>query len=178
MKKLLAILFYSLFSLYVNAAEITGAGPNKIVLSKPTELERFLHDIGERESDNTPHVVNKFGMMGKYQFAPSTIKVLGFNITKKKFLTDPELQDSVMVAYLRANNKELNSLITKYENKIFKGIKITRSGILAAAHLAGSANVVRYFSNNDAYGTTDANGTSIREYMTTFSKYKLKKTIW
>jgi hypothetical protein len=177
MKKLITIVSVFIVLTLLKIEDTQHQTPNKIVLSKPTELERFLHDIGERESDNTPHVVNKFGMMGKYQFAPSTIKVLGFNITKKKFLTDPELQDSVMVAYLRANNKELNSLITKYENKIFKGIKITRSGILAAAHLAGSANVVRYFSNNDAYGTTDANGTSIREYMTTFSKYKLKKTI-
>lgn len=177
MKKLITIVSVFIVLTLLKIEDTQHQAPNKIVLSKPTELERFLHDIGERESDNTPHVVNKFGMMGKYQFAPSTIKVLGFNITKKKFLTDPELQDSVMVAYLRANNKELNSLITKYENKIFKGIKITRSGILAAAHLAGSANVVRYFSNNDAYGTTDANGTSIREYMTTFSKYKLKKTI-
>ena len=147
MKKLITIVSVFIVLTLLKIEDTQHQTPNKIVLSKPTELERFLHDIGERESDNTPHVVNKFGMMGKYQFAPSTIKVLGFNITKKKFLTDPELQDSVMVAYLRANNKELNSLITKYENKIFKGIKITRSGILAAAHLAGSANVVRYFSN-------------------------------
>ena len=149
--------------------------PNRIVRSEPTELEKFLDHMAERESDNTPHVVNRFGMMGKYQFAPSTIKVLGFNVTRNQFLTNAELQDSVMVAYLRSNNKELNTLITKYENKKFKGVKVTRSGVLAAAHLAGSTNVKLFFQNSDWNGRTDANGTSIREYMQTFSVYNLKK---
>ena len=149
--------------------------PNRIVRSQPTELEQFLHHMAERESDNTPRAINKFGMMGKYQFHPSTIKVLGFKITKKQFLNNPELQDSVMVAYLRSNNKELNPLITKYENKVVKGVKVTRSGILAAAHFAGSDNVKIFFENDDMLGKTDANGTSIREYMKTFSIYKLNK---
>jgi hypothetical protein len=149
--------------------------PNRIVRSEPTELEKFLDHMAERESDNTPHVVNRYGMMGKYQFAPSTIKILGFDVTRNQFLTNPELQDSVMVAYLRSNNKELNTLITKYENKNFKGVKVTRSGVLAAAHLAGSANVKLFFQNSDWNGRTDANGTSIREYMQTFAIYNLKK---
>ena len=123
--------------------------PNRIVRSEPTELEKFLDHMAERESDNTPHVINRFGMMGKYQFAPSTVKILGFNVTRNQFLTNPELQDSVMVAYLRSNNKELNSLITKYENKVVKGVRVTRSGVLAAAHLAGSANVKLFFQNAD-----------------------------
>jgi hypothetical protein len=149
--------------------------PNRIVRSEPTELEKFLNHMAERESDNTPHVVNRFGMMGKYQFAPSTIGVLGFRVSNRQFLSNPELQDSVMVAYLRSNNKELNTLITKYENKKFKGVRVTRSGVLAAAHLAGSANVKLFFQNADWNGRTDANGTSIREYMQTFSIYNLKK---
>lgn len=149
--------------------------PNRIVRSEPTELEKFLNHMAHRESDNTPHVVNRFGMMGKYQFAPGTIKVLGFRVSKTEFLSNPELQDSVMVAYLRANNKELNTLITKYENKNFKGVKVTRSGVLAAAHLAGSTNVKLFFQNSDWNGRTDANGTSIREYMQTFAIYNLKK---
>ena len=150
--------------------------PNRIVRSQPTELEKFLHHIALRESDNSPTIVNEYGMMGKYQFHPATVKELGFRVTKTQFLSNAELQDSVMVAYLRSNNKELNSLITKYENKVVKGVKITRSGILAAAHLAGSTNVILFFQNaNDREGTTDANGTSIREYMQTFSVYKLKR---
>lgn len=149
--------------------------PNRIVRSQPTELEKFLDHMAERESDNTPQAVNRYGMLGKYQFAPSTIKVLGYRVTRKQFLSNPELQDSVMVAYLRSNNQELNSLISKYENKVIKGVKVTRSGVLAAAHLAGSGNVRLFFQNSDWNGRTDANGTSIREYMRTFSIYNLNK---
>lgn len=150
--------------------------PNGIVRSEPTELERFLDHMAERESDNTPHVVNRFGMMGKYQFDPNTIRVLGFKVTSAQFLKNVQLQDSVMVSYMRANNMTLNNLIDRYEGRVFKGIRITRSGVLAAAHLAGAGNVQKYFSNNDANGRTDANGTSIRNYLEEFNKYKLRET--
>jgi hypothetical protein len=58
-----------------------------------------------------------------------------------------------------------------------KGIQITRAGILAAAHLAGPANVIIFFKSDDLSGTHDANGTSIRDYMVTFSKYRIAETI-
>ena len=53
--------------------------PNRIVRSQPTELEKFLTHMAYRESDNTPHAVNRFGMLGKYQFSPSTIRVLSIS---------------------------------------------------------------------------------------------------
>jgi hypothetical protein len=151
--------------------------PNRVVKSQPTELEKFLKHIAYRESNNTRNIVNKFGMMGKYQFSPNTVRGLGFKVTKKEFLQNEELQDSVMVAYMRQNNRELNSIIKKYDGKVVKGVQVTRSGILAAAHLGGSQSVVNYFSTDDWTGLTDANGTSIREYMKTFSKYKLQNKI-
>ena len=150
--------------------------PNGVVKSQPTELERFLDHMAQRESDNTPHVVNRFGMMGKYQFDPKTVRVLGFKVTRTQFLRNSELQDSVMVQYMRSNNSLLDNLIDRYEGRKFKGIDITRSGILAAAHLAGAGNVKKYFSDGDVHGRTDANGTSIRDYLLEFNKYKLRET--
>ena len=90
MKKLITISATLIILLMLKINEVYV--PNRVVKSQPTELEKFLHHMARRESDNTPHVVNKFGMMGKYQFSPSTVKVLGFNITKKRFLSDTELQ--------------------------------------------------------------------------------------
>jgi hypothetical protein len=132
--------------------------------------------MARRESDNTPNVVNKFGMMGKYQFDPRTVKVLGYRVSKNQFLRNPELQDSVMVSYMRANNSLLDRIIENYEGRKFKGIHITRSGVLAAAHLAGAGNVKKYFADGDMNGRTDANGTSIRDYLQEFNKYKLRET--
>jgi hypothetical protein len=172
--KYLSILTVALMVLLVGTAKKVYI-PNGVVRSEPTELEKFLDHMAQRESDNTPHVVNRFGMMGKYQFDPRTIKVLGFNISKNQFLRNPELQDSVMVKYMRENNSLLDRIIENYEGKKFKGIRITRSGVLAAAHLAGAGNVKKYFSNGDMHGRTDANGTSIRDYLEEFNKYKLRE---
>jgi penicillin-binding protein 2 len=60
--------------------------PNRIIRSNPTELEKFLDHVAERESNNTPTVINRYGMLGKYQFSPLTIKGLGYTITKEEFL--------------------------------------------------------------------------------------------
>lgn len=148
--------------------------PKNVMYSEPTELEKFLDHMAERESNNNHRVVNRFGMMGKYQFSPSTVRTLGFTVSPSEFLSNSELQDSVMVAYLRANQLDLKSLINRYEGRMVKGVKITRAGVLAAAHLGGSGNVRTWFASNDLNGRTDANGTSLRHYMIEFSKYKLE----
>jgi Transglycosylase SLT domain len=150
--------------------------PDGIVRSNPTELERFMDHVAQRESDNTPTVVNRYGMMGKYQFSPSTVKSLGFNVSKQQFLYNSELQDTVMVHYMRVNHSILQDLINRYDGHIFKGVKITRSGVLAAAHLVGSNGVIEYFNSNDPDGRKDGNGTSVRDYLTEFNKYNLRAT--
>jgi len=173
--KYLSMIVMTIMVLAVGTAK-TVYIPDGIVRSEPTELERFLDHMARRESDNTPNVVNKFGMMGKYQFDPRTVQVLGYRVSKNQFLRNPELQDSVMVSYMRANNSLLDRIIENYEGRKFKGIHITRSGVLAAAHLAGAGNVRKYFADSDMNGRTDANGTSIRDYLQEFNKYKLRET--
>lgn len=148
--------------------------PNGVLLSEPTELERFLQHIGQRESNNTPTVVNQYGMMGKYQFSPTTLRhIVGDTVTEQQFLRNPELQDTVMVQYMRDNNIRLRDLISKYDGTIFKGIKVTRAGILAAAHLAGPSGARQYFTTSDQHGPRDGNGTSVRDYLVLFSGYNL-----
>lgn len=81
--------FFALFMLLVIAASTQtarkDAPAHRIILSTPTELEKFLSHMAERESNNTPHIVNQYGMMGKYQFSPSTVKILGFNVSREIF---------------------------------------------------------------------------------------------
>jgi hypothetical protein len=148
--------------------------PNEVLLSEPTELEKFLQHIGQRESNNTPTVVNQYGMMGKYQFSPTTLRYfVGDTVTWQQFLRNSELQDTVMVQYMRDNNFRLRDLISEHEGTTFKGIKVTRAGILAAAHLAGPQGVRQYFNTSDLDGRRDGNGTSVRDYMVLFSGYNL-----
>ena len=136
------------------------------------ELQRFLHDIGHRESGNRYDITNTWGYMGRYQFGKATLKGLGYNVTKKEFLNNPQLQDSAMMALLLHNKEKLQSYIDIYDGKTINGMEITESGILAAAHLGGQGSVKRYFRNGKVF--RDGNGTKITSYMKQFSGYDIK----
>jgi len=117
MKKLI---FISVLAL---AVFITDKLPNvtvkKIPMSQPTQVELFMKRVAYIESGGNHKITNEFGMMGKYQFSPGTVKALGFNTSQKQFLRDSKLQDSVMLAYMKANHRELAPLIRKYNGKFF-----------------------------------------------------------
>lgn len=152
--------------------------PNRAILSEPTPVEQFMDKIAEIETPGGGYqTVNRYGMMGRYQFSPSTVKVLGYSISKSEFLRNKEIQDSVMVTYMRENEKTLQQLINRYNGRTVKGIKITRASILAGAHFAGSNGVVQFLTNNSNTGTIDANGTTLRKYMSYFSNFHLPSLI-
>ena len=101
------------------------------------ELQNFLNAIGHRESTNRYDVVNRWGYMGKYQFGRSTLKGLGFKVTKQEFLNNPQLQEEAMMALLLHNKEKLQKYIDVFDGQTVNGMLITESGILAAAHLGG-----------------------------------------
>lgn len=148
----------------------------EVPLSQPTQIEKFMRKVAAIESGGNHRVVNEFGMMGKYQFSPSTVRVLGFKVDNRKFLADSKLQDTVMLAYMKANHIELNSIIKKYDGKYFNGIKVTRAGVLAGAHFAGSTGVIRYFQQGGS-SMADARGTTVKKYMSYFSNFNLPEII-
>ena len=54
------------------------------------ERNKFLEDIGFRESSGNYKAVNQFGYLGKYQFGRKTLNSLGFdNVTNREFLENP-----------------------------------------------------------------------------------------
>ena len=135
------------------------------------ELEHFLNAIGHRESTNRYDVVNKWGYMGRYQFGKSTLKGLGYDVSKNEFLSNPELQEEAMLSLLKHNKEKLQKYIDVFDGKTINGIYITESGILAAAHLGGQGSVRRYFRNGKVF--KDGNGTKITSYMDKFSGYDI-----
>ena len=166
----------------VNDIETTIANGERILLRKQFikdsiedyhrfELEHFLNAIGHRESTNRYDVVNKWGYMGRYQFGKSTLKGLGYDVSKKEFLSNPELQEEAMLSLLKHNKEKLQKYIDVFDGKTINGIYITESGILAAAHLGGQGSVRRYFRNGKVF--KDGNGTKITSYMDKFSGYDI-----
>ena len=136
------------------------------------QLDSFLTAVGFRESGNRYDITNKWGYMGKYQFGKSTLKGLGFKVTKKEFLSNPQLQEEAMMALLLHNKEKLQKYIDIFDGQTINGMIITESGILAAAHLGGQGSVKRYFKNGKVF--RDGNGTKITSYMEKFSGYDIQ----
>jgi hypothetical protein len=142
----------------------------QIVDDEKNDLLVFLEKISKRESNNRLKVVSKNGHMGKYQFSPRTLKWLGYD-DHDEFLNSHELQDEVMIKYLKKNKRILRNYIDKWDNKKIDDNLITESGILAAAHLVGPGGVIEFFNTMDE--VVDGNGVKITEYLFKFSGYDL-----
>ena len=154
------------------AEDIDIERENKIKQHQKEELERFLTDVGFRESGNRYDITNKWGYMGKYQFGKKTLKGLGFDVSKEEFLNNPQLQEEAMMALLLHNKEKLQKYIDVFDGQTVNGMYISESGILAAAHLGGQGSVKRYFKNGKVF--KDGFGTKITSYMAQFSGYDIK----
>lgn len=127
-------------------------------------------------------VVNQYGMLGKYQFSPTTLSRLGYDrLVIKNFLGNEIVQEEAMNKLLMANYSYIKRVnLLKYVGKNVGGVRITLSGMLAGSHLVGVASVRHYLNNKGNMdnikikrvdGSTvllrkvDANGTSIKRYL-------------
>ena len=136
------------------------------------DYNKFLNDIGFKESSNRYKVVNQYGYLGKYQFSRQTLNDIGFkHVSNREFLASPQIQEEAMHILLEQNKYTLRHQIKKYDGKIVNGVLITESGMLAAAHLAGAGNVKEWFKSGKEF--KDGNGTKLTTYLKTFSDYKL-----
>ena len=97
----------------------------KIKQHHEDELNRFLNDVGFRESGNRYDITNTWGYMGKYQFGKSTLKGLGFNVTRKEFLNNPQLQEEAMMALLLHNKEKLQTYIDTFDGQTINGMYIS-----------------------------------------------------
>lgn len=178
----LALMLMSFTNIYLRmTSEEPLVIPKNDVVLVPIEIEKipieidqtdkFLDAIGMRESSNRYDVVNGWGYMGKYQFGRRTLKALGYDVSKKEFLNSPYLQEKAMLDLLHHNRKILKTYIEYWDGKTIHGKRITESGILAAAHLAGPGNVKKFFRKGVEF--KDGNGTKMTSYLTQFSGYKL-----
>jgi len=130
----------------------------------------FKEALAFKESQGRYGVINKYGYMGKYQFGRSTLEMIGIRNTDS-FLNDTRLQENAFNANTARNKWILRRDIRRYEGRYIGGVKVTESGILAAAHLAGPGNVKKYLRSGGTVTFEDAFGTSIRYYLKKFSGY-------
>ncbi|SDI20183.1 peptidoglycan-binding protein LysM [Winogradskyella thalassocola] len=133
-------------------------------------FEGFKEALAFKESGGDYFTVNTLGYLGKYQFGAETLKLIGI-YTPNQFLYNPELQEKAFIANAERNKWVLRKDIKRFEGKHISGVKITESGILAAAHLAGPGNVKKFLRSYGGHNLSDAYGSSVRYYMKKFSGY-------
>jgi len=134
----------------------------------------FKEALAFKESQGNYFITNTLGYLGKYQFGIGTLQLMGvYNATK--FINDPRLQEKVFHTNIARNKWILRKDINLFVGSKIKGVEITESGILAAAHLAGPGNVKKYLRSNGNLDVKDAYGTSLADYLKKFSGYDVSE---
>lgn len=131
----------------------------------------FKEAVGFKESQCKYNLVNSLGYMGKYQFGKSTLKTLGIK-DSLTFMNSPKLQERAFIALLSRNKWELRNEIKAYRGKIIGGVRVTESGILAAAHLGGPGSIRKFLKSNGTRKIKDAYGCSVKTYLKDFGGFE------
>ena len=172
---------YSTDGLVLNFEVVNDKQPEKETIKPESDIEVFTPHLGKsfeafkealafKESQGNYFTVNTFGYMGKYQFGRETLKVIGIYDTEY-FLNTPALQEKAFIANTKRNKWVLRKDIKRYVGKTIDGVKITESGILAAAHLAGPGSVKTFLRSNGLNNFADGYGSTVKYYMKRFAGY-------
>jgi hypothetical protein len=142
------------------------------------EFNRFITQLRAKESSDNWMIVNSEGCIGWFQFSPATLKTLGYGyIRPERFKNDPgifppELQMQVLKALIRSNEILLSEYMA-FVGKTINGTLITRSGIIAGAHLGGATGVKMYLLSHGNINNQDSYKTMISDYMKEFQGYNI-----
>lgn len=144
---------------------------------KQEEIDQFLYKLAMLESSNNWRVYNPYGYMGTWQMGEAALTTVGYpDIKFADFKVDPnvfppELQREAMIKLMKYNS---DILMAKYEHYIgtyVNGVKISKYGLLAAAHLGGVGSVQQYLNSQGQINNQDAYNTSIKDYLNYFKNY-------
>jgi hypothetical protein len=143
---------------------------------KAEQYEMFKEAVAYSESRGNPEAWNRFGYIGKYQFGAAARITTGFDhISTREFIRSPEVwpesqQEIAMDRLIEKHQEILSDEIAKYDGETLHGVRITKSGLLAAAHLAGAWGVKMFIEYG--YNPSDAYGTRLTDYVNKFNDYK------
>jgi hypothetical protein len=158
---------------------------NNIILQYKKYMKpknEFIAKMFQRESSSRANIIksDKHGVnvyIGGFQLSKRALKDLGININPHEFKKNPNIfpykeQEKAFMAYIKKNEFYLRNHLN-YIGKIINGIEITKSGLLAAAHLVGQKKVKLFLTSNGKQDYADGNGVKCSDYMSEFSGYDL-----
>jgi Ca2+-binding RTX toxin-like protein len=154
----------------------------------------FFEALRQRESGGDYTIVNTFGFLGAYQFGEAALVDLGFvsndgspfdnvftgTFTGKfdvysvdDFLNSNEAQDDAAAEWfamlwgrIRYNDLEF------YDGQTLNGVLLTKSGMIAGAHLLGVGGLRDFIHAGGVVAGADGFGTSIVEYINLLGNYE------
>ena len=116
---------------------------------------------------------NDEGYTGRSQFGQDRLDDFSSatgapRINIETFRSDEKLQEKVEQWHFGDINNfiDQNGLM-KYDGQNIAGVPITRSGMIAIAHLGGKGGLKRFLETNGQYNPADSNGTSLSDYART-----------
>lgn len=136
----------------------------------------FCYDLGFSESSGNYRAVNRLGYLGKYQFGRSALQWVGIR-NASRFLNSPLLQEKAFEALISKNKWVLRDYIAKFNGQTINGVRITESGLVAAAHLGGAGNVMKFLDSDGEIVFEDANHVPITTYMKRFVGYDVSQIL-
>ena len=197
MKRQLVIPVLSLASLILFSAPIRSelyieeSKPIEIFITRPfnyqltnlkylpiiDQQEAWIYHMYLKESSCDWTEINKTNHIGGWQFGRSTLKRLGYgHITPYKFKRNPNIfplrtQLQAVKSLMRIHEMELEPYMgyVVLEREI-KGVRITKAGLLAGAHLGGAGGVKLFLTSNGEIDLSDGH-TRISDYIKEFSIY-------
>jgi hypothetical protein len=146
----------------------------EVLPKKVNNYKLFMDRMAMLEGSGDPEKYSPSGSyIGKFQFGRLAFKEVGYKINIRAFKTNPsilpeKIQEELFLKYCLANKRYLEKDITKYSGRVINGVKITKAGMLAAAHLRGYMAVREFLQSNGRVNKVDGNGTSVKDYLAEF----------
>lgn len=142
--------------------------------------ESALSDLGYYVSDGTSPIIKLPNHHTKFQYQWKGTWTGKDGIhSLEDFRNSPDEQDVAAVSWVRLLcSRARQQGADQYEGKVIAGITITHSGIVGAAHLKGFGTathpgVMKFLESNGADDPSDANGTTVSDYIDKFGDYDL-----
>lgn len=136
-------------------------------------IANVYESIFGTESGGNFDAANDEGYMGRGQFGQDRLddwsRANGTpRITTAEFRANPDLQRDIEQWHFADVNGFIDKNgLAEYEGQTIGGVPITRSGLIAMAHLGGSEGMKRFLESGGRYNPADSNGTKLSDYART-----------
>ena len=182
--------------LFVGVYEELASTARVFVPARDRGTDDFYQALSNRESSGIhTKISERFHYIGLYQMGESALEDAGYYVkdngvynndwtgrwtgkngihNREDFLNAPEKQTRAIKDY---HDKIWNGLLRnyqKYDGQIIAGYNITKSGMIAAAHLVGHVHLKKFIDSNGIDNKSDGNMVPCTEYLKNFGGYNIE----